>query len=324
MFEKHSAAIPAFVRRVTSVAAATAVLGTSISVLGQQASATPESAADAAPAKQPIRMTPPTVDECLAAHREAQSLRKQLHLKESRELLSDCSHDACPGPVKRDCMRWIDDITVQMPSVVFRVDIGGDAPTSKVKIYVDNQLMFDALPGRAVEMNPGTYQFRFVRDTGEAVEQEVVLAEGEKFKNIAAHFQSANKPAEVVPPPGSTPAPPLTNEPVSTQTRPVPLATYIFAGVGAAAAINFGIWAIWSESLRSELKRDCAPTCEQEYVDRVRTRGYVADISLGVSVASFAGATILYFTRPTVTLPVKMNLGVLPNGGFAGTVLKEF
>lgn len=265
------------------------------------------------------------MDECLAAHREAQSLRKQLNLRESRELLSDCSHDACPGPVKRDCMRWIDDITLQMPSVVFRVDMGSDAPSSKIKIYVDSQLLFDALPGRAVEMNPGTYRFRFVLDTDETVEQEVVLAEGEKFKNVAVRFESAKQAtAGSLPSSGSTSTPLVTNEPVSTQTRPVPLATYIFAGVGAAAAVNFGIWAIWSESLRSELKRDCAPTCEQEYVDRVRTRGYVADISLGVSVASFAGATILYFARPTVTLPVKMNIGMLPNGGFAGTVLKEF
>lgn len=312
MLENKPTATATFVRLVLSAATAGSVLCSSAIAFGEPASAT--------------RTTPPTVDECLAAHRESQSLRKQLHLRESRELLSDCSHDACPGPVKRDCMRWIDDIAAQMPSVVFRIDTGEASPSTKVKILVDDQTLFDSLPGRAVEMNPGTYRFRFVLESGQAVEQEVVLSEGEKFKNVAVRFEPTQKPTPEVGPtqPLRPAATPTTNETVSTQTRPVPLATYIFAGVGTAAAINFGIWAIWSESLRSELKRECAPNCEQEYVDRVRTRGYVADISLGVSVASFAAASIFYFTRPAVTLPVKVELGMLPNGGFAGTVRKEF
>lgn len=300
------------------IASASSVVLTSMSAFAQ--------APGPAPATPATRTTPPTVDECLAAHREAQSLRKQLHLRESRELLSDCSHDACPGPVRRDCMRWIDDIAVQMPSVVFRVDTGDSPATSKVKILVDNQTLFDSLPGRAVEMNPGTYRFKFVLENGQAVEQELVLAEGEKFKNVAVRFEPAQKPTPETGSQSTRPEtlPPASNEPMSTQTRPVPLATYIFAGVGAAAAINFGVWGIWSESLRSELKKDCAPNCEEEYVDRVRTRGYIADISLGVSVASFAAASIFYFTRPTVSLPVKVDIATLPNGGFAGTILKEF
>ncbi|HMA97677.1 MAG TPA: hypothetical protein VKP30_33560 [Polyangiaceae bacterium] len=284
-----------------------------------------QSTSDPGSAAPTTRSAPPTVDECLAAHREAQSLRKQFRLRESRELLSDCSHDACPGPVKRDCMRWIDDITMQMPSVVFRLDTGDGTPTNKVKVYADGQLLFESIPNRAVEMNPGTYRLRFELEGKPPVEQEISLGEGEKFKNVSVKFESTKKPETPgAGTPGAVGPAPLTPEPAVEHKRPIPIATYVLAGVGAAAAISFGVTAIWSESLRKELKNECAPNCEQEFIDRVRTRGYIADISLGVSVASFAAATVFYFTRPVVEMPVKLDVAFLPHGGFAGSVLKEF
>lgn len=313
---------PTFIRSLAFASSAASLLLTAQVGWGQSTADAGSSTA----ATPTTRTAPPTVDECLAAHREAQSLRKQFRLRESRELLSDCSHDACPGPVKRDCMRWIDDITMQMPSVVFRIDTGDGTTTNKVKIYADGQLLFESVPNRAVEMNPGTYRLRFELEGRPPVEQEVSLGEGEKFKNVSIRFESTQKPEAGAAGPGTPGAAklPATPEPTMEQSRPVPLATYILAGVGAAAAINFGVWAAWSESLRKELKSECAPGCEQEFIDRVRTRGYVADISLGVSVASFAAASVFYFTRPVVTLPVKVDIGALPNGGFAGIVRTEF
>ncbi|HEY5957854.1 MAG TPA: hypothetical protein VIV60_14930, partial [Polyangiaceae bacterium] len=113
--------------------------------------------------------------------------------------------------------------------------------------------------------------------------------------------------------------------PPQEQARPVPTATYVFAGVGVAAAANFTVWALLHRSLYNELDRECKPDCDQSDVDKVRTRGIIADVSLGVSVASFATAGVLYLLRPTITLPAEVRVGTLPHGGFIGMLrINEF
>ncbi|HEY5954901.1 MAG TPA: hypothetical protein VIV60_00060, partial [Polyangiaceae bacterium] len=81
---------------------------------------------------------PPSLNECLSIHREAQALRKQYRLLESRGLLAECSHDACPAPVKRDCVRWVDEVDAQVPSVVFRTESAESINWDQLKIYVDD------------------------------------------------------------------------------------------------------------------------------------------------------------------------------------------
>jgi hypothetical protein len=276
------------------------------------------------PATAKSNAAAPTVEECLESHREAQALRKQFRLIESRDLLTECSNAACPGPVRRDCLRWVEEISQQLPSVVFRIDASEGESNRVVKIYVDNELRFQSMPSRAVEFNPGTYRLRFVMDGKDPVEQEVVLGEAEKFKSVTVKFPMPPKPGEETPTPvvteGAKPLAPLPNPPATEQRRSIPLGSYIFAGLGVAAAINFTSWGLSSRALKSELENKCAPNCEQEYIDRVRFRAMVADISLGVGVASLATATVLYFLQPTTSVPVEVNVGMLPRGGVVGTV----
>lgn len=309
-------------------------LGMSVSFAAhaQQDSASPgAAAADTAPASRPADASaaPPTVNECVAIHREAQSLRKQYRLVESRSLLGDCSNAACPAPVKRDCLRWADEIAVQLPSVVFRLDSADASATSEIKVFVDGDLISPTLPSRAIDVNPGSHHFRFVMEGKPPLEKNVVLTEGEKYRAIAIKFDSEAAPGQpnaasdkATP---TQPAASAATKPSPQLTRPVPVASYVFAGVGAAAAINFAIWGALSKSLLNELERECAPTCEQSYVDRVHTRALIADVSLGVSVVSLATASVFYFLRPTVEMPAEVNVGILPHGGFIGTIgIKEF
>lgn len=265
----------------------------------------------------------PTVEECITAHREGQELRRQLRLMEARGILTECGSASCPGPVKRDCLRWVDEIATQLPSIVFRVDGEGGESSRNIRIFVENELRFQVVPNRAVEFNPGTYRFRFESDGKPPIEQEVVLGEAEKFKAVTIKFASESKTADAAAAQSVTTAKPLTptlSAPAKSESRPVPLATYLFAGLGVVATANFVGWGLSSKSLVSDMQDRCAPDCEQVYIDRARTRALVADISLGVGVASFATATLFYFLRPTVTRPVEMDVGALPHGGFIGSV----
>jgi hypothetical protein len=46
------------------------------------------------------------------------------------------------------------------------------------------------------------------------------------------------------------------------------------------------------------LEARCAPMCTEREVDDVRRRYRIADVSLGVGLASLAAAGYLYFTSP--------------------------
>lgn len=273
---------------------------------------------------------PPTVNECVATHREAQSLRQQYRLVESRGLLIECSNSACPGPVRRDCLRWVDEVGAQLPSVVFRVDSKGGDPVSNVKIYLDDELLSPSMPTRAVDVNPGPHRFRFVADGKPPIEQDIVLVEGEKYKSVVIEFEPEPKPLQ--PPDSSSnrvqPPSTITNsstQPPPRQLRPVPVATYVLGGVGLLALGSFATFAAWHQSLMSELEQECAPNCEKEYVDKLRTRAMIADISLGVGVASLVTATAFYIWRPTVTIPAEVRVEVLPQGGVLGMIrVREF
>jgi hypothetical protein len=195
-----------------------------------------------------------------------------------------------------------------------------------LKIYIDDELRFQVMPNRAVELNPGTYRFRFVAEGKPEVEQEIVLGEAEKFRTVTIRFSDPAKLPESGPSVQQQAGLSTTTlPPRMTEERPIPLASYIFAGVAIVGGVNFAAWGLSSKSLVSNMEDNCAPDCQQTYIDRARTRALVADVSLGIGVASLATATVIYFLRPAKSVPVEVDVGILPRGGVAASVqLKAF
>ena len=259
-----------------------------------------------------------TTEECVVAHRESQTLRRQYHLLESRDRLLQCSNTACPAVVRKDCQRWLDEVAVQISSVVVHVDTGDSAPPNNVKVYIDGDLRFESIPNRAIELDPGTYRFRFEVGGRQPVELQVTVVEAEKLKNVTVKYSPPEKePSGLASGQDSSKKPiSISLVPPKQAERPVSASTYVFAGLGGLAAINFAIWGIWTQSYKSELQSQCAPNCDQKDIDRIKTRALVADISLGVSVASLTTAAITYFARPQAKVPMDVAVGTLPNGGF--------
>ena len=266
----------------------------------------------------------PTADQCVSAHRESQTLRRQYHLLESRDRLLECSNTACPALVRNECQRWLEEVAVQISSVVVHVDTGDSAPPNNIKVYIDGALRFESIPNRAIELDPGTYSFRFEVGGRQPVELQVTVVEAEKLKNVTVKYSPPEKDSNNVAigrdNPGNKPISISFVSPPKPAERPVPTSVYIFAGLGGVAAINFAYWAVRTQTFKSDLEDKCAPLCDQQYIDRVKTRALVADISLGVSVASLATASIIYFTRPKPKKEPVMDVAFLPlsHGGFMG------
>jgi hypothetical protein len=66
--------------------------------------------------------------------------------------------------------------------------------------------------------------------------------------------------------------------------------------LGAAALGSFAFFALTGKSDENDLRDSCSPNCPESDVDSVRTKYLVADISLGVGIASLGAATWLFVT----------------------------
>jgi hypothetical protein len=85
--------------------------------------------------------------------------------------------------------------------------------------------------------------------------------------------------------------------------RPIPVLSYVAAGVGAAALASFAYFGLSGRSEYFDLKSSCGPDCTKSNVAPAHTKLVIADASLGVSVVALGIAVYAFFTRPSVTDP---------------------
>ncbi len=230
---------------------------------------------------------------CVDHHEQAQLLKRSSKFVEARSALVACAQDTCPAVVRTDCVQWLGDLTAATPSVVFHVKVAG-VDASAVRVYADATLIATRLDGLAVELNPGLHTFRFESPAQEPVELPLLLVEGEKNRIVDVALGHAEAPA-----PAFAPAPPL-----PPTYRPIPVLDFVFGGVAAAGVGAFAGFGIWGLNEKGSLENNCEPVCTKSDVDSVRTKFIVADVSLAAAIVSAAAAGYVYFTRPTVELPL--------------------
>jgi hypothetical protein len=95
-----------------------------------------------------------------------------------------------------------------------------------------------------------------------------------------------------------------TNEVTAGQHR-LPPGFWVASGVGAAALLSFGAFALAGHGKQTALD-DCSPNCSlnrQSDYDAMRRDYLIADISLGVAVASAGVATWIFFTSKPSSAP---------------------
>lgn len=252
-----------------------------------------------------------TIDACLSNHTEGQELRAAGKLLESRAALMRCSATHCPSQVIRDCLGWVEQIQLQIPSVGFRVTADG-ASRADVQVSIDGAVVFEELSGKAVDLDPGLHRVKVVLPPFEPVERDLVVSEGDKFRVVEVAFVTPARPV-------------VENDPSVPQVkmhRPITLPSFIFAGVSVAAAINGAAWGLSASNLKGELEANCAPDCPVKSIDVLKQRALVADISFGVSAASLVTAAAFYFLRAERPLgdSVGVDVSWLPGGGAVGTI----
>lgn len=215
--------------------------------------------------------------QCLTAHENAQRLRTEGKLRAAREKLLICSAEACPSLVKVDCTKWLPELDRDLPTLIVRAKDEAGLDLADATFELDD---VGIAGGKAIGVDPGTHAIKVERG-GKTIEQQVVIAAGEKNRLVEITF-----PSDVV-------------KPVETRS-PLP---WILAGVGVVGIAGFAAFGLSARGRLSELRDSCAPNCDPGEKRSLQTQLVLADVSLAIGVVSLGVATYL-FLKPTPSTTV--------------------
>ena len=238
----------------------------------------PQTAAAAPPAKSGGAKA-----ACLAAHEEAVALRAQKKPHAAREKFVACARVECPTVVRKECGEQLALVEKDVPTVVLEAHDESGADTTAVKVSMDGGPIASRLTGAAVDVEPGEHLFRFEREGGTAIEQRVLVVEGEKNRKVVADFASLVPR----PPPGDT------TLPASRESKSVPVLAYVVGGVAIAGFGSFAFFALSGKGSENELASSCSPGCSDDQLAPVKRDYLIADVSLGIGVVAAAAAVLL-------------------------------
>ena len=270
------------------------------------------SASAAAPSSAQAIGAAPTKEQCLESHRQAQIAQNNGELLRAQDSARICASLTCPGLLINDCSDWLNNFERRIPSVVFVVRLDGETNLS-ASVMADGKPVAEWTHGEALRLDPGEHEFRFELPPNEPIVQTVLLAEGMRYRVITAEFaapkEQAGEPIEPIkqtPIAAAPPAPPA--------HRPTPWLVYPLLGVGTLGAAGFATFGLLGKSKRSDLESSCEPDCEQSDLKPMTNMYLLADVSLGVSVASLIAAGVFYLARPEEPVAASIGFSPLPGG----------
>jgi hypothetical protein len=243
-------------------------------------------------------------EACFHAVDSGQQLRTSRKLAAAKDQFIVCARPVCPGPVKKDCAQWLAEVVATLPSVVLGAKDPKGGDLLDVSVAVDNSPLMDKLDGSSIPIDPGPHVFHFEWKGHTTVDQQVLIREGEKNRLVTATFPTSSAPGVL--------ATTQTTEPRGW--RAVPVGVWIFGGLAIAGGAAFTAFGLAAESDANNLRATCAPNCPSSDVDSARLKIILADVSIGVGIASLGVATTWFLLSrsskgETATVSVEPTLG---------------
>ena len=250
---------------------------------------------------------------CVAAHEQAQSLRTEKKLHAARDKFVLCARADCPVVLRKECAEQMEALEVAAPSVALEALDDKGASDPNVKVSLDGRVLAERLTGASTPVEPGEHVFRFERASdGKALEQRVLVLEGERNRKVVGDFQTLLPPRPVARREETTPAPAAPPEP-----RRIPALAWVAGGVGVAALGSFAFFSLDGRSKEDDLVKSCAPSCTGDDVAPIERSYLIGDISLVVAIAGLVTAAVL--AVPALTAPRAQSSAVAGSGWLVRT-----
>jgi hypothetical protein len=226
---------------------------------------------------------------CIAAYEKAQHLRNDAKLRAAREQLLVCSRPECPALVRQDCSQWMTEVNAALPSVVIAGRDTQGHDVLAVRVSIDGAVVVEQLDGKPINVDPGVHKFRYETSGMPAVDEQVLVREGERNRPLTVTFTSPNatKPDPIKPPGDDGGA----DKPSS------PVLPVVLIGVGVVALGAALFFDLKANGDARTLRDVCAPNCRQDDVDGVQTKYVAAGVSLGIGIVGVGVGTALFLLR---------------------------
>lgn len=259
-----------------------------------------------------------TVDACAEASEKGQERRDLGKLIDARASFVACAADACPDVIRRDCAEWLADVDKKIPSIVVRARDSEGRDQADVRVFADGKEVAPSLDGRAISLDPGPRSLRFERAGAEAVQESILLREGEKSRLVDIVISGGERR-------GAPDAPRLpSGAPFS-----IPVGSWVLGGVAVLGGAGFTYFGLRAKNDVDQMRSTCAPRCDPARVDAARRDVIIANVALGAGVAALGAAVVLAFVGgppraapPALTAAsarsvpqLHINAAPLPSGG---------
>jgi hypothetical protein len=213
---------------------------------------------------------------CTPSFERAQELRAHGKRLAARAELAACVA-VCPEELRRYCVTWLAEVDAELVSVVVVAKrAGASVPMAEVRVAVDG--VEQPLSGDRLLLEPGPHRLD-VLHRGEMVTMSVHLEPGAAPRSVVAMFRMPSEPP---------PSRPLDRGP--------PVLTWVLAGLGGAALTASAVLAINGHRLRADLVDDCAPGCEPNSIESIRTQWVASAVLAAGGTGALLGAFIVAAT----------------------------
>ncbi|MGA2451542.1 MAG: hypothetical protein ABTD50_23035 [Polyangiaceae bacterium] len=244
----------------------------------------------------------PSTGDCLKANNSAVELRNDNKLQAARAQLLVCAAESCPADVRKECLRRIDEINAQIPTIIFEAKDGSGKDLGAVTVTMDGQPFADKLDGTALPVDPGEHNFTFEAQGQPTLKQQFVIREARKERRESITLGEApsspprEKRVEALPPP--PPPPPDTG--LGTQR----VLAVVAGGLGLAGVGVGSVFGLQAMSKRNEAQSACSTNVcadqsgSDKWSDALKT-ARISDIAFVVGGAGLLGGVLLWVTAPS-------------------------
>ncbi|HXY44665.1 MAG TPA: hypothetical protein VEH29_10795 [Acidimicrobiales bacterium] len=132
-----------------------------------------------------------------------------------------CAAASCPADIQKECLRRVDEVNAQIPTVTFEAKDTAGRDLSAVKVAMDGQPLAERLEGMALSVDPGEHTFAFETPGQPLVTRRFIIQQGQKDRHETIVFgaptaETPPVPQGVVPPAAQASSPPAALGPPSS------------------------------------------------------------------------------------------------------------
>jgi hypothetical protein len=256
----------------------------------------------------------PTTADCLAASDASLKAGNEHRLRAQRQQLLVCSAASCPADIRNECVRRVDEVNAEIPTLIFEVkDPAGNDLTS-VTITMDGEVLAQRLDGAALSADPGDHAFTFQTPGQPPRTRHYLLREAEKNRRESIALGIDIRAAEPVAdgPERGSESTPAEGHGLGGQR----VGALVVGGLGVAALAAGGAFGLVAMSRRNTAQAECPQQCsDQRGVDAWSAAKSAGNASTGLFIgggAVLAGAVALWLTAPGHARPptVQLSAGI--------------